>query len=43
MEIGFMIMAGGFATVIIIVALRIDHVEWLESRKKKNGTNKDAA
>jgi hypothetical protein len=43
MEFAVMTMAGAFATVIIIVALRIDHVEWLESRRKKNGTDNKAA
>lgn len=43
MEFAVMTLAGAFATVIIIVALRIDHAEWWANRRRKHGTDKDAA
>ena len=44
MEFSVFVIAGAFACSVIIVALRIDHQEWLYRRKdKKRGSDKDAA
>jgi hypothetical protein len=43
MEFAVMVIALAGATVVILRALTIDHAEWLEARRRKNGNDKNAA
>lgn len=44
MDYAIMALAGAFATVMIIVALRIDHIEYMERlRRKKGSRDEDVA
>lgn len=43
MDFAVLVMAGGFVTVMIIVALRIDHIEYMERLRRKKGPKDDSA
>lgn len=44
MEFSVMILAGAFATVMILSALRYDHIETMKNKERRiRGTDKDAA
>jgi hypothetical protein len=43
MDYAIIIFAGAFATVMVLAALKIDHIEYMSRKKPKDGTDKISA